>query len=365
MPACPLILTPIFKEKIWGGRNLYTLLDKALPANVPIGESWECADLPNGQSIVARGPEKGRTLGELVREWGTDLTGRAALHEGRFPLLIKFLDAAENLSVQVHPRPNETDSQLNPPGIKHEAWHILQASPGAVIYRGLRAGVTVADLRRAAESKPESIPSMLRANTVRPGQTYYIPSGTIHAMGAGVVAAEIQTPSDTTYRLFDWGRKRPGGDDGLHVDAALAAIQTTVDPADFERRSHVASIFTTVTRLVDSPSFRIEKVRMTTDVTQDIPYAELVCWVVLEGSGEISYARNEMESFGKGDVVILPAALKTPKLKTTSDCVWLEITIPAASDLAGFPHPSQASLADEGPSRDGLIPLNIAIKKEK
>jgi len=362
MPVCTLILTPIFREKIWGGRNLYTLLNKALPANVPIGESWECADLPNGQSVVARGPQKGRTLGELVREWGPDLTGRAPLHEGQFPLLIKFLDAQENLSIQVHPRPSDSDSRLNPSGIKHEAWHILQAAPGATIYRGLAAGKTVADLRDAAENQPQSIPSMLRALPARAGQTYYIPSGTIHAMGAGVVAAEIQTPSDVTYRLYDWGRRRPDGDTGLHIEQSLAAIQTNVDPAAFERRSHVAGIFTTVTSLVDSPSFRIEKVRMTADVEQDIPYAELVCWVVLEGSGEIRHGGGA-EHFGKGDVVILPAALKTPKLKTTSDCIWLEVTIPTASDLAGFPHPSKETLAGEESGPSGLIPLNIDVKK--
>ena len=365
MHPCPLILSPIFKDKIWGGRNLYTLLDKALPDKVPIGESWECADLPNGQSIVARGPQKGRTLSELVREWGPGLTGRAPLFEDRFPLLIKFLDAAENLSIQVHPNPDITDAGRNPLHIKHEAWHILQAAPGARIYRGLAAGVTVDDLRRAAELQPDSIPSMLRAYTVRAGQTYYIPSGTIHAMGAGVVAAEIQTPSDTTYRLYDWGRRRPDGDAGLHVNEALAAIQTRVNPTTFERRSHVAGIFTTVTRLVDSPSFRIEKVRMTGDVTQDIPYAELVCWIMLEGEGEIAHGRGETERFRKGEVVILPAELKTPRLKTTTDCTWLEVTIPIVSDLAEFPHPAAERPGGEDPAPGGLIPLNINIKKDQ
>lgn len=365
MPVSTLILTPLFREKIWGGRNLYTLLNKALPADSPIGESWECADLPNGQSVVSRGPQQGRTLGELVREWGADLTGRAPLHDGRFPLLIKFLDAAQDLSIQVHPRPGETDLRLNPSGIKHEAWHIIHAQPGARIHRGLAAGVTIADLRRAAETRPESIPSLLRAYVVRPGQTYYIPSGTVHAMGAGVVAAEIQTPSDTTYRLYDWERKRPDGDAGLHIEEALVAIQTDVDPTAFERRSHVAGIFTTVTRLIDSPSFRIEKVRMTADVEQDIPYAELVCWVVLEGSGVITSGRGDTETFCKGDVVILPAALKNPKLKTNSDCVWLEVTIPAPSDLADFPHPSAEALTDDKPGPAELVPLNIDIKKDK
>lgn len=365
MAPCPLILTPLFREKIWGGRNLYTLLGKALPANVPIGESWECADLPNDQSVVARGPHKGRTLGELVREWGADLTGRAPLHHGRFPLLIKFLDACQNLSIQVHPRPSDPDARLNDPDTKHEAWHIIHAEPGAMIYRGLAAGATIDNLRRAAESQPDAIPSMFRAHAARPGQTYYIPSGTIHAMGAGVVAAEIQTPSDVTYRLYDWGRKRPDGDAGLHIEESLAAIQTNVDPTVFERRSHVAGIFTTVTRLVDSPSFRIEKVRMTADVEQDIPYAELVCWMVLEGSGQITHGGGVMESFGKGDVVILPAALKSPKLKTTSDCIWLEVTIPIPSDLADFPHPSKEQLTDDAQAKAGLIPLNIAINKDK
>jgi len=363
MTPCPLILTPIFKHKIWGGRLLYTLLDKVLPEKVPIGESWECADLPNGQSIVARGPMQGRSLADLVREWGRDLIGRASLVDGRFPLLIKFLDATENLSIQVHPNPNFRNPAA-PAEVKHEAWHVLHATPGAVIYRGLAPGVSTEQLRQAAKTSPDQIPAMMRSHAARAGQTYFIPSGTLHALGAGVVVAEIQTPSDTTHRLYDWGRTRPDGDAGLHIDEALAAIETSVDPTAFERRSHVAGIFTTVTRLVDSPSFRIEKVRMTGDVVHDIPYAELVCWIVLEGSGEITYARNGVEHFRKGDVVILPAGLQTPKLKTLTDCTWLEVTIPIASDLAEFPHPTAAQLADTPAQNAGLIPLNIAIKKD-
>jgi len=362
MHPCPLILTPIFKDKIWGGRHLYTLLDKALPEKVPIGESWECADLPNAQSVVSRGPQKSRTLGELVREWGAGLTGKAPLVDGRFPLLIKFLDATQNLSIQVHPRPEIDGNQSHLP-VKHEAWHILHATPDALIFRGLAPGVSPDDLRRAARESPDRIPSLLRAYKARTGQTYYIPSGTIHAMGAGVVAAEIQTPSDITFRLYDWGRARPDSDAGLHVDAALDAIQTSVDPTEFERRSHVAGIFTTVTRLIDSPSFRIEKVRMTADVTHDIPYAELVCWLVLEGAGEIEY-RGGSEHFRKGDVVILPAGLEAAKLKTTADCVWLEVTIPMPSDLAQFPRLAAGRPGHDAPAPHGLIPLNIAIKKD-
>ena len=413
MEPCPLVFEPIFREKVWGGRNLAALLGKALPGEGPIGESWEVADLDNGQSVVARGPAKGKTLGELVREWGPALLGRARLVDGRFPLLIKFLDAEQNLSVQVHPAPagardgwgddggvgggdqgsaicetrgegegsgagarqarsegdgsgaelGAKEGERNRASVKHEAWHILRAAPGAVIYRGLGPGVTAAAAAEAARRDPAAIVPLLRAHPVKAGQTYYLPSGTVHALGAGVVVAEVQTPSDVTHRLYDWGRTRPGGDAGLHVEQGLAAIRTDVDPAAGERRSHVAGIFTTVSRVVECPYFVIEKVRFLAGMEQEIPYAELVAWVVLEGRGEIAYGRGGVETFVKGDVVVLPAGLKDGRLRTREDCVWLEVTVPAASDLAAYPRAGSAYLRAREGTADAPMGVNIVRGK--
>lgn len=389
MNVCPIILEPIPKPKIWGGRNLERLLGKALPPDEPIGETWECADLEAAQSVVARGPARGKTLHELVETWGKDLLGRAEPVDGRFPLLLKFLDAAQDLSIQVHPDPETARRLGGAVRVKHEAWHILDAIDGAVIYRGLRPGVAVADLADAVRADPAAIVSYLNRIPVKSGQTYYLPSGTLHALGAGVVVAEVQTPSDITYRLYDWGRARPEADAGLHIDEALACIRTDLDPAVHERKSHVAGIFTTVTRCVTCPSFVIEKVRFIGGIEQEIPYAELVCWMVLEGSGEIRYGRGggkggrgagsggsgsdsgggsssgvssggSVETFARGDVVILPASLDSAVLQTTEDCVWLEVTVPAESDLAGYARPQrEQSTASGEKAADTGVPLNI------
>jgi len=354
MKLCPLIFQPIFKPKIWGGRNLATLLDKTLPEGVSIGESWECADLESAQSVVARGPARGRTLHELVTEWGSRLLGRARPVHGRFPLLIKFLDATEPLSIQVHP-----DSNVEGAGIasKDEAWFILQAEPAAIIYRGLRKGVTMAALEQALRERPASIVDLLEVIRVRAGDAFYLPAGTIHALGGGIAVAEVQMPSDTTYRLYDWDRQRPDDDAGLHIAPALAAIRTHIDSAAHEKRSHVTSVFTTVTRLITCPSFVVEKVRFVEGIEQDIPYAELVCWIVLEGRGEIHYGAGEKETFARGEVVVLPAELDRARLKTLTPCSWLEVTIPVASDLSGIPRPPPDTIRDQ--RGGGFVQMSI------
>lgn len=361
MQVCPLIFEPIFKPKIWGGRNIERLFGKKLPGDEPIGESWECADLEAGQSVVARGPAKGKTLHELVATWGSGLLGRAKLTDGRFPLLIKFLDAAADLSVQVHPDPETARRLGGQVRVKHEAWYIIDVAEGGAIYRGLKPGVTVEALSKDLARDPAAIVDSLLKIPVRPGDMYFLPSGTLHALGAGVVVAEIQTPSDVTYRLYDWGRVRPESDAGMHVEEGLACIRTDIDIASFEKRSHVSSVFTTVTRLVTCPSFIIEKVRFVGQVEQEIPYAEPVCWIVLDGRGEIHYGETGVETFGKGEVVILPADLPRGRLKTLTDCHWLEITLPAPSDLAEFPRQDPAYFRRQAGTPERPTQLNTDL----
>jgi mannose-6-phosphate isomerase len=343
MYVCPLVFEPIYRPKVWGGQNLARVLGKVLPTGQAIGESWECADVEGGQSVVARGPAKGRTLRELVAEWGTALTGRAELSDGRFPLLIKFLDAANNLSIQVHPG----DSADGPTyGEKHEAWYVLDAAPGAVIYRGLAPGITREHFCEICRREPRRVPECLEKIGVRAGDSFYIPGGTVHALGAGVVVAEVQTPSEVTYRLYDWERTRPAGDAGLHVEEGLACVREARDWVACEKRSHVTSLFTTVTRLVACPRFVMERVRFSGGMEQEIPYAELVVWIVLEGGGEILHGKGGVETFSRGEVIVLPAGLEKPRLRTREDCTWLEVTVPVASDLAEFERPDSARSGD-------------------
>ncbi len=363
MDICPLIFEPIFREKVWGGRSLETLYQKPLPAGAAIGESWECADLENAVSVVSRGPAKGRSLRELIDAWGEGLLGRASLVDGRFPLLIKFLDAQQDLSIQVHPDEAWAKQMGGPVRVKHEAWHVIRAEPEACIYRGLRPGATVDELRTAVTVRPAAILEYLERIPVKAGQTYFLPSGTPHALGAGTVVAEVQTPSDITYRLYDWDRTRPGADAGLHIEEGLACIIPEIDFASYEKRSHVTSLFTTVSRLVKCPSFVMEKVRFIGELEQEIPYSELVCWIVLEGEGSVLFDRDGELGFRPGDVVILPAALRNARIQTKTDCAWIEVTVPAESDLAGHQRPSADSLRQTGPAGPKPIQLGISVRR--
>ncbi|OWY72170.1 hypothetical protein B7486_04420 [cyanobacterium TDX16] len=363
MQACPLIFEPIFKPKVWGGRNLERLLGKQLPPDIAIGESWECAGLAAGQSIVSRGPAKGRSLGDLVGEWKAELLGSVRAPGGCFPLLIKFLDAEAPLSIQVHPDFEAAKALGIDVTAKDEAWHVLEARDSGVIYRGLKSNVHLDDVAAAVHNDPASIVDLLHRIHVKAGDTYYIPSGTVHALGPGVVVAEIQTPSDTTFRLYDWQRERPTGDAGIHVSEGLQCIRDLKDFRAFEKRSHVTSVFTTVTRLVTCPSFTIERVRFAGGVEQPIPYAELVVWIILEGDGEILHGRDGRETFRRGEVVLLPARLDTPRLKTNADCVWLEVTVPVASDLAAYGRPDQATLRSPDGTPNSPIPLSISARR--
>ena len=329
MQLCPLVFEPIFKPKIWGGRRLESRLLKSLPPDVAVGESWEVADLEEDQSVVRAGPARGKTLGELVKQWGPDLLGKAELFEGRFPLLIKYLDAREHLSVQVHPDEATARRLGGNVRVKNEAWYVVDAEGDACIYRGFRTGVTREDFVSAIENGTAA--STLNRIPVKPEQCYFLPSGTVHALGAGVLVAEVQTPSDITYRVYDWDRVDPATGRGrdLHVEKALDCASFEPVELSFERRSHVADVWSSATRLITSDSFIIEKVRMTEGIDRPISYHRLVIWMVLHGKGRIkcSSCADPCE-FGPGDTVVLPAGLNEPVLATDLDCVWLEVTVP-------------------------------------
>lgn len=362
MDVHPLIFQPIFKPRLWGGRALETVLGKSLPPEQRIGESWELADLNDDVSVVAQGPARGRSLRHLVAEWGSALTGRAPLVQGRFPLLLKYLDARDTLSVQVHPTPEATLASGGAVPFKHEAWYVIGATRGACIYRGLKAGLGQDALRAAIEAG--EVESALQRVPVKPGQAFYLPAGTLHALGAGVLVAEVQTPGDVTYRLHDWDRVDPltGRPRELHVAEALRCIRLDLDVARAEARSHVASVWTAVTRLITCESFIIERVRMVDGVEQDIPYDEMVTWMVLSGRGEASCrwgADRVTIPFSRGDTVLLPAGLKEARVRTEDDCTWLEITVPIRSDLAEYARPDRESLRATSSGGSTLVKLNV------
>lgn len=211
----------MFRRYLWGGRRLATVLGKDV-GEESAAESWELCDRHDDQSVVATGPLAGKSLGELVREWGPELLGRHA-PQPRFPLLFKFIDARQTLSVQVHPD-DARAALLQPPDLgKTEAWYVLAAEPGSVIYAGLKRGVDRAMLAREVARGTSDL--CLNKFAAQPGDCYFVPAGLPHAIGAGLLVAEIQQSSDTTYRLFDFNRLGPDGQPrALHVEQALEAI---------------------------------------------------------------------------------------------------------------------------------------------
>lgn len=292
----PLLLEPILLEKVWGGRGLERL-GKRLPPGARIGESWELADLPStsvsgaggqaARSRIRNGPLAGRTLHEALEAWGPALVDVPVAPGDDFPLLVKFLDARENLSVQVHPC--VAYAARHPEcRVKHECWYVLAAEPGSVIYKGLRAGVDRA--RFAHDLSLGRVVENLRAVPARVGECHVLPSGTCHALGAGVMVAEVQTPSDTTFRLYDWGRQGRA----LHVLQALECLATDEPPPATRRPRGVGE----VARLAETPAFALDEVITRGTVAN--------CWhvlIVLAGQGMIDPAEAGVAADPRGAVL--------------------------------------------------------------
>jgi len=235
----PLIFQPVLLEKIWGGDSLQAV-GKAVAKGARVGESWEVADMQatsasgaGGGAIVSRianGQLQGKSLHDALAMWGAGLIGPTAASKTpatSFPLLVKFLDARENLSVQVHPSPAYAASHRGA-HLKTECWFILAAAPGSRIYAGVKEGVTPLEFARAVRSGRAV--DLLASHAAVPGLCFNLPSGTVHALGAGVLVAEVQTPSDTTFRLDDWGRV--GRE--LHIEQALKCIEVSPAPTPIQ-----------------------------------------------------------------------------------------------------------------------------------
>jgi mannose-6-phosphate isomerase len=230
----PLRFEPIFKEKIWGGSALREKLNKAAPAGRPIGESWEISGWGDSQTVVSSGEYMGLTLGELFAISPVDLVGErsaAVKGKGSFPLLFKFIDANEKLSIQVHPNREQARSRGWGHRGKTEAWYVVDAAPDAKIAIGFnRGGVTREEVAEAASAG--SLESLLNFVPARPGDAFFIPAGTVHAILDSILIYEVQEESNTTLRLYDWNRKCPAGNlRELHIADAVAIINYNEDRA--------------------------------------------------------------------------------------------------------------------------------------
>jgi mannose-6-phosphate isomerase len=281
----PFRAAPTLKERVWGGRGL-AALGKYLPDARPYGESWEVADLPEGFSCIDSGPLAGQTL-EVARQlWGAGLVGPQSA-DGRFPLLIKYIDAEADLSVQVHPGPKHADpaSEVHIPGAKSkdESWLILDVRPGGAVLVGFVEAHTHAQIEAAI--RDNTIAGLLLRREVEPGELLHIKPGTVHAICAGVTLLEIQQPSDTTYRVYDY--ERPGTDGKprpLHIAQAIAVMDTT--PAQFTAAPVTARLGAHEVTLRHEGVYTIAEFLLAPDEAWEVPLVDarpqVVC--VLEGA---------------------------------------------------------------------------------
>jgi len=297
MKAYPLKFAPIFKQRIWGGQKLREYFGKDIPAGEKIGESWELADLPQDKSVITNGPLAGMNINQALAERPQEIIGDKNF-KGNFPLLIKFLDAEDVLSVQVHPD-EETCRRRGKGDPKTECWYIIKAAPGAVIYKGLKKTVTKEQF--AGAIKNGSAAELLNKIEVRPGQCHFLPSGTAHAIGAGLLIAEIQRPSDTTYRVFDWNRVDENGKARqLHIEDALESIHFGEDANKLP--------VTTVGRLVECKYFIIDKGHQTKGCERLESAGQMRVVMITDGAGRFETEGQESVNFSGGDTILLPAA---------------------------------------------------------
>jgi mannose-6-phosphate isomerase len=311
----PLKFIPIFKERIWGSRRLQTVFGKELPAGQKIGESWELADLPNDKSVIANGAFAGRTLSSVVSECPREIMGPLG-RPAAFPLLIKFLDAADILSVQVHPDA-EACRRMAKGELKTECWYIVAADPGAFIYKGLQPGVTQQRFAKAVAAG--TVEPLLAKVPVEVGQCHHLPAGTVHALGPGILVAEIQTPSDTTYRVFDWNRVDDiGRPRALHIQEALESIHFGEDAGTLP--------VTTVGRLVDCPYFRVDKGHRGTGSETLLSRGTMKVLVIISGGGRIVDAEGAATEFRPGDCLLVPAAYEGV-MQTKGNTEYLTVTL--------------------------------------
>jgi mannose-6-phosphate isomerase len=308
MDYYPLRFTPIYHAKVWGGRRLASVMGRALPPEEPIGESWEVADHPHGRSVVANGPLQGKSLHDLIIADPGGVLGTRGMRQGadRFPLLIKYIDATDDLSVQVHPADEYAWAHAGEPG-KTEMWFVLAADPGATLIAGLEPGVTAEQFRAALNSGDPA--ALLHRVPVQAGDAISIPAGRIHAITPGLLILEIQQNSDITYRLYDWGRVGLDGQPReLHVEEALAVTNWQDYAPDVAHPTVEVLDGVRTALLATCPYFAVEWYSLDRghDYTFDGGSFHVVN--VVQGQGTLRWPGGEMR-LAFGDSLLAPAAL--------------------------------------------------------
>jgi len=317
----PLVFHPIFQERVWGGRNLQRLYGKTLPPDKPIGESWEITDRPEGVSVIANGPLAGKDLRWLMEHRASDLLGSATAPAGRFPLLIKILDAQEKLSLQVHP-PASVAAQLGGEP-KTEMWYIAEATPEAELFAGLKRDVTREEFERKV--KDGTVAECVHRLPVQSGDALFLPSGRVHAIGAGNVIFEIQQNSDTTYRVFDWNRvgldARPRE---LHIAQSLASIDFNDTDPRLIQSLYSRNPALKVRYLVHDPLFTVDACQVKRGMRFHLRIESVQIIGVLCGRLVIAHGERELR-LKPGEFSLLPASVDRVTLRAETQIEYLQI----------------------------------------
>jgi mannose-6-phosphate isomerase len=320
----PLKFETVLKEKVWGGDALATRFNKRATESLSIGESWELSAVAENQSVVSNGFLAGNNIEELIEVYMGDITGDSIFEKfgNEFPLLIKFIEAREDLSIQVHPNNDLARKRHNAYG-KTEMWYILESKPGSKIYTGFKDGVTKEIYEEAV--KKGSIDKLLNIETAEPGDAFFTPAGRVHAIGAGIVLVEIQQTSDITYRIFDWNRKNTGKEKReLHTDLALEAL-------DFKQsgknKIRVEPVINKSENLVSCEFFNTDILTFNRPLEKEYYSNDsFVVYICIEGEFLICWDGNS-DKVTKGETVLLPAMIKEVILKPIIEARLLEVYI--------------------------------------
>jgi mannose-6-phosphate isomerase len=330
LAAYPLRTEPFFRDYLWGGRKLQTRLGKSLPPQGVWAESWELIDHPEHQSLVANGPLAGKTLHEVTQSDPKWLLGKRAADTwgNSLPLLLKYLDCQRVLSVQVHPD-DVYASRMTPPDLgKTEAWYIIDAEPTGVLYAGLKPGVTPQELSEAIEAG--QLEDCLHKISPKAGDCVFIPAGTVHALGAGLLVAEIQQASNTTFRLYDWNRvDADGRPRALHVPQALEVIDFDRGPCELQTPQLTDQAGRT--RLVDCDKFVFDRISNvgSCELAGDerfhfltAPYGGIE--LKGQGTGDSDFDAVHLDV---GDSVVLPGAMPKVQAVLEANAVLLDMYV--------------------------------------
>jgi mannose-6-phosphate isomerase len=318
-PLYPFTFEPIFKERIWGGTKLRDYLNKPISSEIT-GESWELSTVPNDVSVINNGILKGKNLNELIDQFPEEILGKEVYSRfgKQFPLLFKYLDAREDLSIQLHPNDELAKARHNSFG-KTEMWYVMQADKGARLIIGFKENTNQADYLSHLDNK--SLLTILNEIPVKKGDVFLLETGTVHAIGGGILLAEIQQTSDITYRVYDWDRVDANGNGReLHTELALDAItyQTT------SAKKEYTAIENKSISVVDCPYFKTNIIELNGEIPIHKSKDAFTVLMCTDGNFEL-YLNVEKYVYKAGDTVLIPAVLTSFLLK--GKATLLEITV--------------------------------------